>query len=304
LKKQLTAIAISFILLSNAGISQAGEMNFWDDVQRIEFSNDELPSNLYSEFTGKKQNSFLQYCLPANYSKKKNYPLIVYVTGFHGYEGGNIQNAIDIANNRDCIVASLPLFKANIDHTEYLGGMLIGFADYPVLARAYKAMLEKFFLAVPNIDRQKSAMVGMSNGALAIAVLVSSNDKYILEKFQSFCLVEQGMFHLTDLHKTPTRDRRFLILVGDKEAYGRDLMIRGAKLLQDYNQLYGRSVESRILKNTGHELTPSCKKDIGIWIFEVNRIPKVQTRPVSTPKRTRVSQPRVNKQMQQNRRRR
>ena len=108
-------------------------MNFWDDVQQIDFSNDELPSNLYSEFTGKKKNSFLQYCLPANYSKKKNYPLIVYVTGFHGHAGGNIQNAIDIANNRDCIVASLPLFKANIDRTEYLNGMLIGFADYPVL---------------------------------------------------------------------------------------------------------------------------------------------------------------------------
>ncbi|MHC4296236.1 MAG: alpha/beta hydrolase [Planctomycetota bacterium] len=304
MKRQLTAFAISFILLSNAGISQADEVNFWDDIQQIDFSNDELPSNLYSEFTGKKENSFLQYCLPANYSKKKNYPLIVYVTGFHGYEGGKIQDAIDIANNRDCIVASLPLFKANVDRTEYHNGMLIGFADYPVLARAYKAMLEKFFMAVPNIDPQKSAMVGMSNGALAIAVLVSSNDKYILERFQSFCLVDQGMFHLTDLHKTPTRDRRFLILVGDKEAYGRDLMIRGAKLLQDLNQLYGRRVESRILKNIGHEITPSCKKDIGTWIFEVNGMPKVQTRPVSTSKRSRVSQPRVNQRTQQNRRRR
>ena len=101
MKKQLTAFAISFILLSNAGISQADEMNFWDDVQRIDFSNDELPSNLYSEFTGEKKNSFLQYCLPANYSKKKNYPLIVYVTGFHGRAGGKIQNAIDIASRNN-----------------------------------------------------------------------------------------------------------------------------------------------------------------------------------------------------------
>ena len=268
MKKQLTAFAISFILLSNVGISQVTEMNFWDDVQRIDFSDEELPSNLYSEFTGEKKNSFVQYCLPTNYSKKKNYPLIVYVTGFHGRAGGKIQNAIDIANNRDCIVASLPLFKANIDRTELLNGILIGFADYPVLARAYKVMLEKFFQTIPNIDRQKSAMVGFSNGAIAIAVLVSSNDKYILEKFQSFCLVDHGMFHLTDLHKTPTRDRRFLILVGDKEDYGRDLKIRGAKLLQDSYQLLGFSVESRILKNTGHEVTPSCKKNIETWIFE------------------------------------
>jgi len=76
------------------------------------------------------------------------------------------------------------------------------------------------------------------------------------------------MFHLTDLHKTLTKDRRFLILVGDKEDYGRDLKIRGAKLIQDSYQLLGYSVESRILQNTGHELTQSCKRDIGTWVFE------------------------------------
>jgi len=107
-----------------------------------------------------------------------------------------------------------------------------------------------------------------SNGAIAIAVLVSSHDEYILEKFHSYCLVDQGMFHLTDLHKTLTKDRRFLILVGDKEDYGRDLKIRGAKLIQDSYQLLGYSVESRILQNTGHELTQSCKRDIGTWVFE------------------------------------
>ena len=111
-------------------------------------------------------------------------------------------------------------------------------------------------------------MVGFSNGAIAIAVLVTSHDEYILDNFRSFCLVDHGMFHLTDLHKTPTKDRRFLILVGDKKDYGRDLKIRGAKLAQDSYQLLGCSVESRILKNTGHELTQSCKRDIGTWIFE------------------------------------
>jgi hypothetical protein len=239
-----------------------------NEVQRIEFSNDELPANLYSEFTGNKTKSSLQYCLPANYSKEKDYPLLVYVPGFHGHPGGNIKNAIDIANNRECIVASLPLFKANIDRTEPGRGIIISFCDYSVLSGAYIIMLEKLFQTIPNIDSRKSAMVGFSNGAIAIAVLVSSHDKYILDKFQSYCLVDQGMFHLTDLHKTPTKDRRFLILVGDKVDYGRDLKIRGAKLVQDSFQLIGCSVESRILQNTGHELTQSVKRDIGKWVFE------------------------------------
>lgn len=268
MKIQLTAFLVGFILLSNAGISQLIETNFWNDVQRIEFNNDELPSNLYSEFTGNKKTSYLQYCLPASYSKEKNYPLLVYVPGFHGHPGGNIKNAIDIANNRECIVASLPLFKANVDRTEPGRGIIIGFSDYSVLSSAYKVMLEKFFQTIPNINRQKSAMVGFSNGAIAIAVLVSSHDEYILDKFHSYCLVDHGMFHLTDLHKMPTKERRFLILVGDKEDYGRDLKIRGAKLVQDAYQVLGCSVESRILLNTGHQLTQSCKRDIGAWVFE------------------------------------
>ena len=94
MKNQLIAFAISFILLSNGGISQVTEKNFWGSVQRIDFSDDELPPNLYSMFTGDKKASFLQYCLPANYSKEKNYPLLVYVPGFHGHPGGNIRNAI------------------------------------------------------------------------------------------------------------------------------------------------------------------------------------------------------------------
>jgi hypothetical protein len=268
MKIQLITFLISFILLSNTVISQAIEKYFWNDVQRIEFSNDELPLNLYSEFTGNKKTSFLQYCLPANYSKKKNYPLLVYIPGFHGNPGGNIENAIDIANSRECIVASLPLFKANIDRTEPGRGIIIGFCDYSVLASSYKVMLEKFFHTIPNIDSQKSAMVGFSNGAIAIAVLVSSHDEYILDKFHSFCLVDHGMFHLTDLHKTLTKDRRFLILVGDREEMGRNLKIRGAKLVQDSYQLLGCNVESRILKNTGHELTQNCMRDIGTWVFE------------------------------------
>lgn len=268
---QLIAFLVGFILLPNAGIAQLIETNGWNDVQRIEFSNDELPSNLYSDFTGNKKTSYLQYCLPASYSKKKNYPLLVYVPGFHGHPGGNIKNAIDIANNHECIVASLPLFKANIDRTEPGRGIIIGFSDYPVLAGAYKVMLQRFFQTIPNIDSRKSAMVGFSNGAIAIAVLVSSHDDYILDKFHSYCLVDHGMFHLTDLHKTPTKDRRFLILVGDKYDFGRDLKIRGAKLVQDAYQVVGCSIESRILQNTGHELTQSCKKDIGTWIFEDNK---------------------------------
>jgi predicted esterase len=159
------------------------------------------------------------------------------------------------------------LFKATIDRTEPADGLIIGFSDYPVLSGAYRTMLEGLYRAVPNIDPEKSAMVGFSNGAVAIAVLVSCHDEYILDRFHSFCMVDQGMFNLTDLYKAPTKDRRFLMLVGDKEALGRDEQIRGARLVEDMARLVGAHVETRILPNTGHELTKGCKTEIGDWVF-------------------------------------
>ena len=267
MKIRSTSLVAGLILLFCSGISQVTGTNFWGDIRQIAFADTELPENLYSMFTGDKQASSLQYCLPAGYSKDKKYPLILYVPGLHGHPGGNIQNALDIANNHMCVAASLPLFKTYIDQTEPGGGIIISFCDFPVLAKAYKVMLEKLFQTIPNIDKQKSAMVGFSNGAIAVAVLVSSHDEYILEKFHSYCLVDQGMFHLTDLHKTPAKNKRFLILVGDREDFGRDLKIRGAKLVQDSFRTLGCNIESRILPNTGHELTPGCMQDIGKWIF-------------------------------------
>jgi predicted esterase len=128
-------------------------------------------------------------------------------------------------------------------------------------------MLGKLFDEVPNIDFQQSAMAGFSNGAIAIAVLVSMQDEFILEHFYHFCMVDHGMFHLCDLHKSLAKARRFLILVGDEEDYGRDLKIRGAKLMADSWRLVGVDFESRVLTNTGHELPMSCKQQIGQWIF-------------------------------------
>lgn len=256
-------------LVAYPGLAQLTppSVSIWGAVQTLEFGQDELPANLYSMFTGDPENSVLQYCLPADYSQEKTYPLIVYVPGFHGHPGGNIGNAKDIANSHECVVASLPLFKATLDRSEIGKGLILSFSDYAVLGSAYEMMFEKFFTAVPNIDPTKSGMVGFSNGALAIAVLISSNNQYILERFQSFCLVDHGMFHLTDLHKHPARDRRFLIMVGDRDGLGRELKIRGAKLWEDSFQLLEVDVESRVLLNTGHELTDACKVEIGNWIL-------------------------------------
>ncbi len=188
--------------------------------------------------------------------------------GLHGNRSGNVGNALTIAGPRGWVVASLPLFKAVVDREEVGGGLLVGFRDEPVIASAYRALLGRIFALVPNIDTSRSAMVGFSNGALTIAVLLSSHDDFILSHFRRFVLVDHGMFHLTDLHEAGARDARYLILVGDQPDLGRDLKLRGCALQQDAWRLLGVDLTCEIMRDTGHAFPPAVMERVGRWLSQ------------------------------------
>jgi hypothetical protein len=230
------------------------------------FSDASLPPTLHAMMTHQALTPTMTVRLPDNYDSSKTYPLLVYVPGFDGGLKGNIGNAQTIAGNRGWIVASVPLFKKTVDTSEPAGGILVSFEDEPIIARSYELMLGRLFALVPHIDRGRSAMVGFSNGALTIAVLVSCHDEFILNHFRNFCLVDHGMFHLTDLHKQGARDCRFLVLVGDKQDMGRELKIRQSKLLQDEWQLLGVHLSYQIMKDTAHEFGDRQMAMAGEWL--------------------------------------
>lgn len=261
-KSIIPAIALTCLILApqpgGADQLKPGE------VTQIQFENKECSPTLYTMFTGKPSIATLQVRLPDDYNLEEEFPLLLYVPGWHGNVGGNIQNAIDIGGTEGCIVASLPLFKQSVDTTEPGRGMIISFEDYRRLTGAYRIMLGRLFELLPNIDVERSAMVGYSNGAIATAVLVTCHDEFILQHFRSFCLVDQGMFHLTDLHKSISRDCRYLLLAGGQAEFGRDQKIRACKLLQDSWQLIGVDLQHGIREDVGHELEP-FKSLIGEW---------------------------------------
>jgi predicted esterase len=232
----------------------------------ISFADAGLPPTLYSMVNGMAVTPCVTVRLPDDYNPTNTYPLLVYVPGFDGGTKGNIYNAETIAGPRGWIVATLPLFKKSIDPSEPAGGVIISFEDYPVISRAYRTMLGRLFERIPNIDREKSAMVGFSNGSITIAVLVSNHDEFILSHFRNFCLVDHGMFHLADLHKSRARDCRFLLLVGDQEGLGRDVKIRQAQLQQDAWKLLGVNVTCQIMKDTGHEFNQPQMELVGEWL--------------------------------------
>ena len=235
-------------------------------VTDLVFSDASLPPTLHAMMTHQAVTPTMTVRLPDDYDSSKTYPLLVYVPGFDGGVKGNIGNAQTIAGNRGWIVASVPLCKKPVDTSEPAGGMLVSFEDEPIIARSYELMLGRLFALVPHIDRERSAMVGFSNGALTIAVLVSCHDEFILDHFRNFCLVDHGMFHLTDLHKQGVRDCRFLVLVGDKQDMGRELKIRQSKLLQDEWKLLGVHLSYQIMKDTGHEFGDRQMAMVGEWL--------------------------------------
>jgi len=271
--------AIGMLALGNSPAAETKALQSGQEIE-IPFPDASLPPTLYSMMNGTAVIPCVTVRLPDDYNPTNTYPLLVYVPGNDGGPNGNIYNAETIAGPRGWIVATLPLFKKSIDRSEPAGGVIVGFEDYPVLSQAYRRMLGRLFERVPNIDREKSAMVGFSNGSITIGVLVSNHDEFILSHFKNFCLVDHGMFHLADLHKSRARDCRFLILVGDQEGMGRDLKIRQAQLQQDAWKLLGVDVTCQIMKDTGHEFNEPQMEIVGEWLR--NEVVKGKNSPTNT----------------------
>ena len=258
----VAAVALVWIgAVLPAGAQAPGE------IATVEFPVMSVPPTLYSMVHEETVSPTLTYRLPDGFDPERRYPLLVYVPGFHGGRSGNIGNALTIAGREDWVIASLPLFKTTLDRDESQRRDPHRVSGYGTLSRAYATMLGRLFELVPNIDTEESAMVGFSNGAMAIAVLVSNNDEFVLSHFHHFCLVDQGMFHLTDLYTRRARSGRYLLLSGDDRTdIGRDLMIRGGKLIEDVWSLFGVDLAFHVMADTGHEFGDRQMALVGRWL--------------------------------------
>ena len=262
--------ALAAMFSAMAFAADAGDnLSALESGKRIEilFTNADLPPTLYSMMHGGGVPPCVTFRLPDHYSPTNTYPLVLYVPGNDGNPKGNMDNAETIAPD-GWISATVPLFKKSVDANEPLGGVIVSFEDYPVLSRAYRVLLGRLFETVPNIDAKRSAMVGFSNGSITTGILVSCHDDFILAHFRNFCLVDQGMFHLSDLHKSGARESKFLLLVGDRPELGRDVKLRQAQLQQDAWKLLGVDVECRVMTNTGHEFFEPQMEIVRNWLTD------------------------------------
>jgi hypothetical protein len=133
-------------------------------------------------------------------------------------------------------------------------------------------MLQKLLDAVPNVERERSAIGGFSNGAHATAALIAGGDKFIREHFTSFYLIDGGMALILQpaaLEDPALRKSRFLILRGDPlkndppgrivgEPFFLAMERRAADLKLDYTSV--------IMRGYGHAEPPEYRKLVGNWL--------------------------------------
>jgi predicted peptidase len=151
----------------------------------------EMPPTLYAMCDKKDVKAQMSVFLPRNYDPARKHPLLVFLNGWDGGHGGNPGVARSLAEDKDFVCVSVPLFKAT--NPKAPGGEIImRDADARYMWPFFKTMLAKLDELVPNIDPGHCVLGGFSNGAHATAGLIDESGGEIARRFCAFLLVEGG----------------------------------------------------------------------------------------------------------------
>jgi hypothetical protein len=234
----------------------------------LEFRFPELPPTVWSRFYKRRRVTALRVGLPENYDVNRTFPLLVYMSGWEGSDGGaNIDYVRTLCGNRDFITVAMPLFKKDLDPAEYIHGLLVSaFDDYPIIARCHRRMLSRVLAAIPNIEPGAGALGGFSNGAHTTAMLLSALDPFVLKHFRDFYLLDGGGW-LTSLHKDRMRDKRILYMVGGsrREPYRRH-WLDSVRSVCFVGRMRKRDVTCIVMPGVGHALPEKHIPQLRAWL--------------------------------------
>jgi len=202
--------------------------------------------------------------LPDNYTKKREFPLVVFIGAARGGSGHDVSAVTSVVGTSDFICVSLPLFKNPADIEKHkqmpnIHELAIEPGQTELLWSAYAPMLEKVFQEVPNIDRTKTFFGGFSNGAHATAALLNHPNAGpgLREYVNHFYFVEGGHFLQLTM---ALPDAELLFMQGEQRA---PWLEKTAEPLQ-WNVRIG--VEVRTMPGIGHAFPGREKRWLRAWI--------------------------------------
>lgn len=151
----------------------------------------EMPPTYWAMATAKKDPAQMSITLPNNYSPTGKFPLLVFLQGGSGGNGGQPAIVAAITEDRDFVCASMPLFK-KIAPKDPGGNVVMRDEDAQYMLPFFRTMLAKLFDVVPNIDKDHMTIGGSSNGAHATQGLIDESNGELAQQFSAFFFIEGG----------------------------------------------------------------------------------------------------------------
>ena len=151
----------------------------------------EMPLTYWAMESPKKDPAQMTITLPKNYTPTGKFPLLVFLRGGNGLNGGQAPIVSVITEDKDFVCASMPLFK-KIAPKDPGGNVVMQAEDGQYMWPFFRTMLAKLLDVVPNIDKDHMILGGFSNGAHSTKGLIDESDGEIAKQFSAFFFIEGG----------------------------------------------------------------------------------------------------------------
>lgn len=222
--------------------------------------------------------------LPADYSKSKRYPVLVFLSGGDGGWGGELHQADPFLGSEGYILVNLPLFKPDFAGKNEDQQWTISPRDTDYALPAFRLLLNRLRELVPNIDESRSVLAGFSNGANSIELILRAGDADLLARFSTFVLIEGG-FYLADhevyywpgVRFPPARlaalaGKRVLLMHGDQtNPPDRIPYIAAAQRAAAALKQAGVETALMPMKEVGHDFPPAEMARARAWVLAAPR---------------------------------
>jgi len=148
----------------------------------------EMPPTFYAVRQKKDITAQMTIFLPTNYDASRKFPLLIFLNGGDGGNGGDLGVARSLSEDKDFVCVSMPLFKKGDPNAP--GNYVMNAEDGRYMWPFFRTMLAKLDEVVANIDPAHRILGGFSNGAHATAALLDASEGEVSRRFCAFLCVE------------------------------------------------------------------------------------------------------------------
>lgn len=218
--------------------------------------------------------------LPDSYEAGRSYPVLVFLSGGDGGNGGELHQATPFLGGTDYILCNIPLFKQDIESEDMDRKLSVTPLDGPYALPALKMLFNELHRLIPNIDDSRSVIGGFSNGANTVGLILWAGDRDLLARFSAFVLVEGGFWlgadGIADWPDVKFRKstlsglekKRVLVMYGDlTQPADRVPWIKSARESSAALRQAGVETAEMPMADTGHDFPAAAMAKARQWVL-------------------------------------